>query len=166
MEWTRSTSPRPGPWRPGRCGCGAEPAGAESFGRQLAVAAERLVDLPAGADAVAERGPLDFLAYLGALADLGRPSVRRDVVARLRATTAEAMAHVDLLVVLPLEVPDLIHVPDDEDPELREAMDAHLLDLIADPGLVPGATRVLEVTGAPEQRLSACLRAVGASLPK
>ena len=34
-----------------------EPAGAESFGQQLAVAAERLVELPAGADVVAERGP-------------------------------------------------------------------------------------------------------------
>ena len=51
-----------------------EPAGAESFGQQLAVAAERLVELPAGADVVAERGPVDFLAYLEALADLGRPS--------------------------------------------------------------------------------------------
>ena len=76
-----------------------EPAGAESFGQQLAVAAERLVELPAGADVVAERGPVDFLAYLEALADLGRPTARPAVVARLRLTTAEAMAHVDLLVV-------------------------------------------------------------------
>ena len=33
-----------------------EPGGPESFGQQLAFAAERLVELPAGADVVAERG--------------------------------------------------------------------------------------------------------------
>ncbi len=91
--------------------------------QQLLVAAERLVELPAGADVVAERGPVDFLAYLAALADLGRRSAAPDLLAVLRATTAEAMAHVDLLVVLPLESPDGIRVPDDEDPDLREAMD-------------------------------------------
>ena len=51
-----------------------EPAGAASFVRQLVVAAERLVELSAGCDVVAERGPVDFLADLAALADLGRRS--------------------------------------------------------------------------------------------
>ncbi len=136
-----------------------EPAGVESFGQQLAVAAERLVDLPRGADVVAERGPIDYLAYLAALADLGRPSVGRDDLARLWATTAEAMAHVDLLVVLPLEVPDTIRVPDDEDPDLRAAMDAHLLDLCDDDELIGAVGRVVEVVGSPKQRLDQVLTA-------
>ena len=103
-----------------------EPGGVASFVEQLVVAADRLVELPAGCDVVAERGPLDFLAYLAALADLGRRSVAPGLLATMRATTAEAMSHVDLLVVLPLESPDGIRVPDEEDPELRAAMDERL----------------------------------------
>ncbi|HET6968392.1 MAG TPA: hypothetical protein VFI44_08955 [Ornithinibacter sp.] len=137
-----------------------EPAGASSFVRQLAVAAERLTELPPGSDVVAERGPVDFLAYLAALADLGRGSVAPGLLAALRATTAEAMAHVDLLVVLPLDPRDGIRVPDDEDPELREAMDGHLLDLSEDDELVGGVGSVVEVSGPPEQRLARVLDAV------
>ena len=140
-----------------------EPAGAESFGQQLAVAAERLVELPAGADVVAERGPVDFLAYLEALADLGRPTARPAVVARLRLTTAEAMAHVDLLVVVPIEAADGIRVPDDEDPRLRVAMDARLLDLCDDDELVGAVGRVVEVGGTPQQRLDQVLTAIEGS---
>ncbi len=140
-----------------------EPAGAESFGQQLAVAAERLVELPAGADVVAERSPLDLLAYLVALAHLGRRALGSDTLDRLRAVTAEAMAHVDLLVLLPLESPDGIRVPDDEDPELRQAMDRHLIELCDDDELVGALGEVLEVGGSPQQRLDQVLTAVAPS---
>ena len=73
------------------------------------------------------------------------------------------MAHVDLLVVLPLESPDLIRVPDDEDPELRAAMDAHLLDLCEDDELVGSVRQVLEVSGPPESRVAQVLAVVAAS---
>ena len=139
-----------------------DPAGAASFVRQLVVAAERLVEHDGGADVVVERGPVDLLAYLEALAELGRPSVGPDLMDRLRATTAEAMAHVDLLVVVPLDAGAGITVPDDEDPDLREAMDARLLDLVDDDELVGPATRVVEVAGAPEERLAQVLAAVTA----
>jgi predicted ATPase len=127
------------------------------FAAQLRVAATRLSSAESAGDVIAERGPIDFLAYLAALADLGRPSVGRDDLARLRATTAEAMAHVDLLVVLTLEVPDVIRVPDDEDPGLRTAMDAHLLDLCDDDELIGAVGRVVEVGGSPQQRLDLVL---------
>jgi len=138
-----------------------DPSGAASFLEQLRVSAERLIDLPAGCRVVAERGPLDFLAYLAALADLGRGSVDPQLDRSLRSTALQAMRHVDLLVVLPLDQRAGIHVPDDEDPDLRDAMDARLLDLVDDPELVPAATRVVELTGTPEQRLGALLQAVG-----
>jgi hypothetical protein len=108
----------------------------------------------------AERGPVDFLAYLAALADLGRPTVGPGLLATLRASTAEAMAHVDLLVVLPLGPGDDFTVPEDEDPELRAAMDQCLLDLCEDDDLVGPATRVVELTGTPEQRLTGLLTAL------
>lgn len=136
-----------------------EPSGADSFVAQLEVAAERLVDRPPGTDVVVERCPLDLLAYLEALAALGRPSVGRDGTAALRATTRVAMAHVDLLVVLLLAPRDGIAVPDDEDPELRAAMDQRLADLVDDDELVGPGTRVLEVAGSPESRLTQVLAA-------
>ncbi|MFL6168806.1 MAG: AAA family ATPase [Ornithinibacter sp.] len=138
-----------------------EPAGAESFVAQLHLAAERLVELPAGAHVVAERGPLDLLAYLMALADLGRATVTPATFAVLQELAAAAMAHVDLLVVLPLSPDDGIRVPADEDPELRDAMDARLLELLDDDQLVRPVTRVVELTGTPGQRLTALLGAIG-----
>ena len=57
--------------------------------------------------------------------------------------TAEAMTHVDLLVVIPLDPRAGILVPEDEDPELREAMDERLLDLCDDSELVGRTVRVV-----------------------
>lgn len=122
--------------------------------RQLRVSAERLAhaDSPA---LIAERSPLDFLAYLLALDDLGRASVSDEVLDRARDMTTHALGHIDLLVVLPLTSADRIWIGDDEDPDLRAAMDAALLDLIDDPDLIPTATRVIEITGDRATRLAA-----------
>lgn len=130
-----------------------DPSSATSFVRQLLVAAERLREWGPGSDVVAERGPLDLLAYLHALDALGRPRAASDLLEQLGSVTADAMAHVDLLVVLPLDEAAGIHVPEDEDPDLRHAMDAALLDLLDDPDLV-GRAQVLEVTGSERQRLA------------
>ncbi len=67
----------------------------------------------------------------------------------------------DLLVVLPLESPDTIRVPDDEDPQLRAAMDERLLELCDDDDLVGPATRVAELRGSPQKRLTGLLTALG-----
>jgi hypothetical protein len=139
-----------------------DPASAGSFVEQLAVAAERLVELGPGCDVVAERGPVDFLAYLEALRELGRRSVAPELLTTLRATAAEAMAHVDLLVVLPLDPGLQIWVPDEEDPDLRDAMDRQLLDLCEDEEVVAGVGRILEVSGTPARRVADALAAVAA----
>jgi hypothetical protein len=85
-------------------------------------------------------------------------------MARVREITAVAMAHVDLLVVLPLDDCDGIRVPDDEDPELRTAMDERLLDLVDDPELVGSVGTVLAVSGSPRSRLRQVLVAVQSSV--
>ena len=95
----------------------------------------------------------DFVAYLDALEALGRPAAPEAVRRRGLATAVEAMRHVDLLVVLPLSTTDHVGVSEEEDPELRTAMDAALLDLVDDP-VVVAETRVLEVSGTPEKRLT------------
>jgi len=129
---------------------GDEPA-AGMFLAQLGISARRLTEFENGAKVIAERGPLDFLAYLTALDELGRPSRPGGHPARAVDLTVAAMAHVDLLVLLPLGGD--IRVPEDEDPELREAMDDALLELSDDPDLL-GGTRVIEVTGDPNSRLA------------
>lgn len=122
--------------------------------RQLRIAADRLeqADSP---DVIAERSPLDFLAYLVALVDLDRATVSDDVMALARARTASALRHVDLIVALPLTARDDIRIGDDEDLELRAATDAALLDLIDDGDLLPASAQLLEITGDRATRLAA-----------
>lgn len=134
---------------------------AGSFLAQLRLSSARLLTRPPMPRLIAERGPLDFLAYLGALDLLRRPS-RAEAPEREVSRAVDALATLDLLVVLPLSTRDGIHVPDDEDPELREAMDEVLRELADDPDLV-GDVPVLELTGAPEERLSALERVVGST---
>ncbi len=134
-----------------------EPSSAPSFVEQLHVAAERLLALGPEADVVAERGPLDLLAYLAALRELGRRAPSEEAMVPLCALTARATARVDLLVVLPLDGVHGLHVPEEEDLALRAAADTCLLDLLGDGDLVPASVPVLEVAGSPQERVAAVL---------
>ncbi len=125
---------------------------APAFAEQLALSAHRLAEDDDPGPVIAERGPLDFLAYLTALVELGRAGP--GPLDRAIETTAEAMRRIDLLVVLPLEHRDGLPVGADEDPELRAAMNDALLDLVDDADLV-GDTRVVELTGSRAARLAA-----------
>jgi hypothetical protein len=128
---------------------------ASLFAAQLRISADRLMDEAHGTHLIAERGPLDFMAYLLALADLtGRP-LDTGFLERATARTAEALNTVDLLVVLPLTASDPIFVGDDEYLELRDAMNDVLLELLDDPDLIGRQLRVEEITGTPEARLAA-----------
>ncbi|HEX2121965.1 MAG TPA: AAA family ATPase [Thermoanaerobaculia bacterium] len=140
---------------------GAEPT-ADDFFRQLEVSVETLRDYPSGARLIAERSPLDFLAYLLALGDLGRDrhSAPIDPAATLAASGIE---HIDLLVVLPLNDADAIDAPEEEDLALRDAMNDRLLEIITtDPFdlLSGGRPRVIEVHGSRGARLAAIERAI------
>ena len=127
--------------------------------RQLRVCADRL-EQTGPPDVIAERSPLDFLAYLLSLGELDRATASDEVLERACELTASALRHVDLLVLLPLNARDRIWIADDEDPDLREATDAALLDLIDDADLIPGTTCVLEITGDRATRLAALEAAV------
>ncbi|MBO9626095.1 MAG: hypothetical protein J7484_06950 [Microbacterium sp.] len=135
--------------------------GASLFVAQLALSARRLVD-GHDPDVIAERGPLDFLAYLTAWDELGRSDVPGDLLRRARETTTAAMTEVDLLVVLPLNGADRIWVHPEEDLELRDAMDEALLELADDTELLGAHTRVVEIVGDRSARLAALDAAVSA----
>lgn len=145
--------------------------GADDFYRQLEVSVARLRGHGSGSRVIAERSPLDFLAYLLALTDLGRSGRDCELTASAAELAAEGMANIDLLVVLPLNARDGIAAPESEDPELREAMNDRLLDLITtDPYSLfgSGRTHIIEVHGNRHERLRALEQAVagGATLSK
>ena len=135
---------------------------AATFVEQLHVAAERLQGPPPDHVVVAERGPLDLLAYLEALVVLDRPTADEHAAHELRHLAAAAMAAVDLVLVLD---PDDVPEPDDEDPALRDAMHAALLDLLDDIDLV-GDVRVVDVAGGPRSRLAQAVQAVRHAGPR
>lgn len=132
-----------------------EPAGKAGFAAQLRIATVRLQELSADDDVIAERGPLDFLAYLIALERLGRSDGA--LLARASRIVEESAESIDLLVVVPLDGERPIHVPDDEDPELREAMDQALQEIAED--LEHDDVRVITVGGDGASRLRAVLAA-------
>ncbi|WP_157001924.1 hypothetical protein [Agromyces laixinhei] len=134
---------------------------ASTFFEQLVSSTRRLTATDAAdRPVIAERGPIDFLAYLAALESLRRGGRSATLFERGFGPTAEAMRHVDLLVVLPLHHRDALRVADDDDLELRAAMDEELLELVDDPDLVGERTRVIEVSGGRAARLAALERAL------
>jgi hypothetical protein len=123
------------------------------FARQLRVAARRLGPDEVAGNVIAERGPLDFLAYLLALDEVTGASSSAELLERSAIVTAEALGYVDLLIMLPLNSADAIEVGADEDPELRTAMNDVLIDLVDDADLVGSRLKVAEVVGSPSDRL-------------
>lgn len=130
---------------------------AELFHDQLVVAAARLRGCAPQGLVLAERGPVDLLAYLVALVELDRPGRDEHLVESGRRTAAAAMAGVDLVVLLD---PADVAAPEDEDPELRAATDDALRDLLDDPDLA-GSAVVVEVAGDPASRVRQVLEAMG-----
>ncbi|CCH80022.1 conserved hypothetical protein [Nostocoides japonicum T1-X7] len=119
---------------------------------QLEIAAARLLEASVDADLIAERGPVDFLAYLTALHTLGRSRSSGVVDPWAWSLATQAMRSVDLLVVLPLD--STIWLSPEEDLELRDAMNDALLDLIDDAEIISAHTRVEELSGTESARLA------------
>ena len=115
--------------------------------QQLEISVQRLSTHAPGSHVIAERSPLDFLAYLEALHSLGREDTS-DMLVFARELARRGLDHVDLLVILPLN--DDIEAPEDEDSELREAMNRSLLEIVEDAGV-----RCVEIAGTPRERLTA-----------
>ncbi|QNA93177.1 MULTISPECIES: AAA family ATPase [unclassified Microbacterium] len=131
--------------------------GESSFAGQLRISATRLHEHADQAHLLAERSPLDFAAYLIALEALGRSSGA--LIPRAVQIAADALSSIDLAVLVPLDARHPIHVPSDEDPELREAMDLALLEL-ADDIEHDVASRFLIVAGERATRLRSVQEAV------
>jgi predicted ATPase len=126
----------------------SDPPSVEDFEEQLRTSIELLGDAPA--DALFDRCPLDFIAYLQAL---------DEDVDEWIDDVRDAMAQLDLVVVVPIETPDRIAVPAHEDRRLRRRVDEHLQRLaLDDPFGFELAT--LEVSGSLAERVEQVSRAM------
>jgi hypothetical protein len=124
--------------------------------QQLEISVERLSAHASGSNVIAERSPVDFLAYLEALRTLGRESTSR-MIDDARELVTRGMEHVDLLIVLPLS--DDIDAPEDEDRDLRDAMNSCLLEIV-DGELDSRHLLVAEIVGTRPRRLAALEAAI------
>lgn len=131
---------------------GAEPS-AEEFFRQLEYHVGRLHQYSAGDRVIFERSPVDFLAYLLALGDLGRNSADAALTEQSIIVARSAVGLLDLIAYVPASDRGSSDV---EDPELRNAVDARLEGILLsdDFGLFTAdRPSVLEIVGTTEQRL-------------
>lgn len=131
----------------------AEP-GVDEFLQQFEISIERIGSHSKDANVIFERSPLDFIAYIEALYDLGRAGRDCALLDSMGERAADALAQLDVLVILPLD--GRIDIHESEDLELREAMDERLLQLVAsDPYalLTRERPRVLEIRGTRSEAL-------------
>jgi predicted ATPase len=124
----------------------ADPPSVEDYEEQLRTSIELVAAAPA--DALFDRCPLDVVAYLQAL-DEDCDDWLDDI--------RDAMARIDLVVVVPIE--DRIPVPAHEDRRLRRRLDERLQRLaLDDPFGFEVAT--LEVSGSLAERVEQVARAM------
>ena len=128
----------------------SQPPTAADYAEQLAYSIEALREAPA--DALFDRCPVDFLAYL--LATSWGETVASDVLDRV----GRAMGVVDLVVYVPVEDPDRVEVTPSDDPEeSRGDVDAILRAILLDDrfDMIPD---VVEVRGPVQARVETVLR--------
>jgi predicted ATPase len=130
----------------------SDPPTADDFMRQLQRSIELLAD--AGPRALFDRCPVDFIAYLRAM---GEDSDGDDLDA-----IRDAMATLDLVVLVPLEAPDRIVVASPDDRWLRREVDDAIQTLLLDDPLGLGV-EVVEVRGDLDARVRQVLRTGGRS---
>ena len=126
----------------------AEEPSLEDFEVQLARSIATLQE--SGENVLFDRCPADFIAYLAALgADAG------EWLTEARA----AIQTLDLIILVLVETPDRIDVPDEENPRLRRRVDLRLQELLLDDDL-DCSVEVLVVSGSVEARVGAILRRI------
>jgi len=133
---------------------GAEPS-ADDFFRQLEYQIERLKQYRLADRVIFERSPFDYVAYLQALLDLKRENADLSLAEQAMDMARSSVELLDLIVYLPAHDAH-IHVPEEEDRELRVAMDTRLEHMLNSEQV----TQLVEATGTTAQRLEAVERAL------
>lgn len=129
----------------------AHPPTLEDFEAQLRRSCVMTGEL--AADALVDRCPLDFVAYLRSLEEDYEPDVD---------ALREAMEELDLVVFVGVESPDRIAVPAGEDRRLRADVDARLRALVLEDSLGL-SLHAIEVEGDLDARVAQVLAAIAVS---
>lgn len=140
---------------------GAEPS-VDDFYRQLEFMVERLQDYGPQHQVIFERSPIDFVAYMLALGDLGRDRSKTRVVNDSLEMVHDAIEQLDLIVFLPLG--DHEGTYEDEDSALREMVNERLMGIFREAELdlfTSVRPKVLEAIGSTTQRLRILESALG-----
>jgi len=129
----------------------------DDFYRQLEVSVERLRSYPSDVSVIVERSPIDFVAYILAIGDLGRERSAVAVHDRAIEMARRGTDLLDRIAFLPLPGAGGIIAPDSEDLELREAANARLIELFVEDefDLLGERVQVVEIRGTPTERLRA-----------
>lgn len=129
---------------------------ADDFYRQLEVSVERLRSYRSDADVIAERSPVDFVAYILAISDLGRDDSAVGLLDQAIAMSRRGMELLDRIVFLPLPGGEGIVAHESEDLELREATNARLIELFSEDEFnLLDHVDIVEIRGTPAERLRA-----------
>jgi hypothetical protein len=132
----------------------AEPS-ADDFYRQLEFMVERLQSYQPGDQVIFERSPVDFVAYMLALDDLGRGKSGTRFIEESLEIARDAIQLLDVIVFLPLSDNDTF-VLSEEDPELRNAVNTRLVGIFIEGDFslfTSDRPLVLEALGSTAQRL-------------
>jgi hypothetical protein len=136
---------------------------AEDFYQQLEYNVGRLRQYGPSDSVIFERSPADYIAYMFALAELGRDRDASRLVKNSLGVAHDAIRLLDLVVFLPAN--DLhVEAPDSEDPTLRSAVDTRLEGILIDDDLGwfgSGHPVVLRVSGTTARRLQTIESAMG-----
>jgi len=142
----------------------AEPS-SDDFYRQLEFNATRLRCYQPGERVIFERSPVDFLAYILGLNDVGRGEANSYLIERSLEIVTDAIRFLDLIVFLPLDEKGGPMTPESEDRELRIAVDCRLVSIFSDDEFnlfTSGSPVVLEAMGSTQRRLRLLEGALGA----
>ena len=108
----------------------------------------------AGDNVIFDRCPFDFLAYMKAIDESGN-------IQSLFSEAERVMSKIDLLVLIPIEEPDLISCPESDLPELRQRVNEILIDWKSDFGI-----ETIEVKGTLSNRLDQVLAKISQDFGK
>jgi hypothetical protein len=127
---------------------------------QLAASAELILARAEDPQVIFDRSPIDFIAYLEVIGE--RAGIDWSPSGRLLRRIERALGALDLVVFVPLTIPDEIGVRI-EFPRLRASVDHRLKALVRDDSLgffEAASLPVLEATGTRPERLSRLSQAI------
>ncbi len=139
----------------------------DDFYRQLQFNLERLKLYRKGDRVICERCPLDFLAYILALKELGIEHVDSCFVDDVRMMVAGSLRSLDVIAFLRMDDSISIEPPEEEDTALRNIVDARLVHIFDSDEFDLDSFRdltIVEAIGSTAQRLVAIERAMKSQL--